>query len=86
MSLQFAAWIIVPLVLFLLSTSIGGVVGLIKFVRTLEHSETLQAQIAKSNQDISDKLDRFITTTNGALGDHSTRLAILEEFKREMRR
>lgn len=86
MSLQFFAWIIIPLIIFLLSSAIGGIVGLIRFVRTLEHSETIQKEIAKSNQNISDKLDSFIATTNGAISDHSTRLAVLEDFKREMRR
>lgn len=86
MSLQFFAWIMIPLIIFLLSTAVGGVVGLMKFVRTLEHSETLQGEIAKSNQNISDKLDSFMASTNGVLGDHSARLAVLEEFKREQRR
>lgn len=84
-SLEIAAWIILPLILFLITTSIAGVTGLVKFVRSLEHQETLQGQIAKSNQDISDKLDGFIASTNGALADHATRLALLEDFRREIR-
>lgn len=72
------AYIVIPLVIFLLGAAITGITGLVKFVRYMEKSQAAQESTASSNNEINDKLDKYMGKTDATLIDHTTRIAVLE--------
>jgi hypothetical protein len=72
------AYIVIPLVIFLMGAAITGITGLVKFVRYMEKSQAAQESTASSNQEINDKLDKYMGKTDTTLIDHTTRIAVLE--------
>lgn len=67
MSLQFAAWIVVPVTIFLLGAGYGAVRGIIRFAQYLAHSEETQDAIVASNERISERLGDYMKETDHRL-------------------
>jgi hypothetical protein len=75
---QIVAFIVIPLCLFLAGALAAGIRGTIKFTQYLIRSEASQADIAKTNKQIVDRLDSFVEKTNGRFSDLSERMTVVE--------
>lgn len=82
MSIEVVAWIIIPLVLFLLGASGAGVTALVKFSGYMARSQVAQESTAKSNGQIVERLDTFIDKTDTTLVDYGQRIVVLEDRTR----
>jgi hypothetical protein len=71
-------YVVVPLVIFLLGATGAGVAALVKFVGYMARSQSAQESTAKSNLAIEQKLDAFITATNGSVQDLERRMSVVE--------
>jgi hypothetical protein len=60
MNVDVIGYIIIPLALAVIGGTIASVRGAVKFASYMTRSETFQGSIAKTNQDISDKLTTYI--------------------------
>lgn len=75
---QIIGLVVVPFVLFLLAAAGGGITALVKFTAYMTKSREAQESTATSTQEISAKLDRYMTHTNGTIQDHAERLRVVE--------
>jgi hypothetical protein len=71
-------YVVVPLVIFLLGAIGAGVAGLVKLTGYMTRSQAAQESTAKTNQEISTKLDAFVLQTNGSVQDLERRVSIVE--------
>lgn len=70
--------IVIPVVLFLVTAAVAIVRGSIRFAQYLSRSESLQASTEKSNREISDKLERYMSRTDEAIGSIKQDVAVLK--------
>jgi hypothetical protein len=72
------SFIIVPLGIFFLASLGTGVTALVKFTAYMARSQNALESTAKTNQEISTKLGRYIEHTDNVLKDHGERLKVVE--------
>jgi hypothetical protein len=85
-SIDIVAWVVVPLIIFILGASATGITLLIKGSAYMARSQVAQENTATSNQEISDKLDRFISRADGRFNSLDIRMSVLEaKFSRDER-
>lgn len=90
---QLIAWIILPLAIFLLTSAGTGILMLVKVTVYLTKSREAQESTAKTNQQISNDLSKFVGQVNSRfdeqdkrINDHGERIVVLEDFKKRTER
>lgn len=85
------AWVIIPLGIFLIGGAASGIMLLVKGAVYFAKSREAQESTAKTNQKISEDLERFIEhvnvrfdKTDAVLANHGERIVVLEDFKRRV--
>lgn len=77
--------IIVPAAILLLTSAGSGIVFLVKFTAWLTSTKEAQISTARSNQEIADKLDKFVAVTTDRFEEHNSRISVLEYAMRSRR-
>lgn len=70
--------IIVPLAIFLLTAAGSGIIALIKLTSYFASSKAAQESTAKTNAEISNKLDTYCGITDSKLNEYGERISVLE--------
>lgn len=77
-SVDIVAWVVVPLIIFVLGASATGITLLVKGSAYMARSQVAQENTATSNQEISDKLDKYINRSEGRFNGLDIRVSLLE--------
>jgi hypothetical protein len=77
-SIDIVAWVVVPLIIFVLGASATGITLLVKGSAYMARSQVAQENTATSNQEISDKLDKYINRAEGRFNGLDIRVSLLE--------
>ena len=77
-SIDIVAWVVVPLIIFVLGASATGITLLVKGSAYMARSQVAQENTATSNQEISDKLDKYINRSEGRFNGLDIRVSLLE--------
>ena len=70
--------IVIPLVIALCGAVYGGIRGAVRFAQYLVRSEASQADIARTNQNISDQLTGYIKKSDERYENHDRRITVVE--------
>jgi hypothetical protein len=76
-TVDYIAWIGVPVFLALCGAIFGIIKGSIRFAQYMAHSEEAQDSIAGTNTQIRDQLNAFVDKTNQHLSQHDQEIAVL---------
>lgn len=77
-SSEIVGYVVVPLVIFLLTTAVSGVIGIVKLTSYFAGSREAQESTAQSNKQIVEKIDGYMARTDVRLNGHDTRITLLE--------
>jgi hypothetical protein len=77
------AWIVVPLVLFVLGAAGTGITLLIKGSAYMARSQVAQENTATTNQEISDQLAKYMERTDTKLNGLDVRVSVLEDARND---
>jgi hypothetical protein len=78
---EFVAWIVVPLIVFILGASATGITLLIKGSAYMARSQVAQEATRDSNQEISEKLGKFMERTDQRINGLDIRLSVVESAR-----
>lgn len=70
--------IVIPVAVFLLGAAYGAIRGAIRFAQYLVRSEEAQDKAANSLENISERLDEYMSKTDGEIRSLDRRVAVVE--------
>lgn len=78
MSVEIAGLVLIPVAIFLIGSIVAAIRGSIRFAQYMVRSEEAQTRTADTTEELSKRVELFMTRTEQRLLDHGERLAVVE--------